>query len=416
MDLSKLTGARRVAQIPRFVPPEATTLVEQAPEGEDWLHEVKFDGYRALARIENGTTEIRSRTGKDWTDPYAVLARQMSELPVESAILDGEVVVQFPDGTTSFEALRRLPRVAAKKSNRSRGAGGPGAVGQNGDATPLSGAASGRLLYYAFDLLYLNGFDLLDVPIEERRRLLGQVLARAGERARSVGARSVGAPSVGAPSVGAPSVGAPSVGAPSVGARSVGARILFSEHIPGDGPAVLEQACGLGLEGVVSKRAGSRYRPGMRGSDWVKTKCRHEQEFVIGGYTDPAGSRTGFGALLLGVYRDGRLRYVSRVGTGFDEDLLLSLGGRLRKMEIDDPPFEENLPKSRGGFHWVRPELVAEVAFLEWTAAGGIRHPSFKGLREDKPASEVVAETPAAAPVGTPAGIHPAGTAKEVTA
>jgi len=355
VDLSELKGAQRVAQMPRFLPPQQATLAEQAPEGEDWLHEVKFDGYRALARIDNGTAEIRSRTDKDWTEPYAALAKEMSELPVGSAMLDGEIVVQLPDGTTSFDALRRLPRAAAEMPKRPRRTGRRDA-GRN-DGT------SGRLLYYAFDLLYLNGFDLRDVAIEERRRLLRQVLAQAG-----------------------------------ASGRGESGRILFSDHIPGDGPAVLEQACGLGLEGVVSKRASSRYRAGVRGGDWIKTKCRHEQEFVIGGYTDPAGARTGFGALLLGVYRDGRLRYVSRVGTGFDEKLLLSLGERLRELELDDPPFDENLPKSRTGFHWVRPELVAQVAFLEWTAAGGIRHPSFKGLREDKPAAEVVAEIPPGSP------------------
>jgi len=343
VNLSTLKGVRKVEELPRFVPPQAATLVERAPDGEDWLHEIKFDGYRALARIDSGSAEIRSRNDKDWTQAYAMLAAEMSGLPVENAILDGEVVVQLPDGTTSFEALRRVPREAA----------GPDVSGKSGDAGP-SRDATGRLLYYAFDLLYLNSYALLDVPIEQRRRLLREVLAQEGESGR----------------------------------------ILFSEHIPGDGPTLLAQACALGLEGVVSKRVSTPYRPGVRGGDWVKTKCHHEQEFVIGGYTDPSGTRTGFGALLLGVYHDGRLRYVSKVGTGFDEALLLSLGARLREMEVEYPPFDEGLPRNRAGFHWVRPELVAQVAFLEWTAAGGIRHPSFKGLREDKPAREVTAETP----------------------
>ena len=343
MNLSTLKGVRKVEELPRFVPPQAATLVERAPDGEDWLHEIKFDGYRALARIDSGSAEIRSRNDKDWTQAYAMLAAEMSGLPVENAILDGEVVVQLPDGTTSFEALRRVPREAA----------GPDVSGKSGDAGP-SRDATGRLLYYAFDLLYLNSYALLDVPIEQRRRLLREVLAQEGESGR----------------------------------------ILFSEHIPGDGPSLLAKACALRLEGVVSKRASTPYRPGVRGSDWVKTKCHREQEFVIGGYTDPSGTRTGFGALLLGVYHDGRLRYVSKVGTGFDERLLLRLGARLREMEVKDPPFDENLPRNRAGFHWVRPELVAQVEFLEWTAAGGIRHPSFKGLREDKPAREVTAETP----------------------
>jgi len=362
VDISTLKGARKVAELPRFVPPQAATLVQRAPDGEDWLHEIKFDGYRALARIDNGSAEIRSRNDKDWTQAYAMLAAEMSGLPVENAILDGEVVVQLPDGTTSFEALRRVPREAGEKPRRSRGAEGPDATGKSGNAGPSSDAA-GRLLYYAFDLLYLNGYALLDVPIEQRRRLLAELLARPGE----------------------------------------GGRILFSEHIPGDGPSLLAKACALRLEGVVSKRASTPYRPGVRGSDWVKTKCHREQEFVIGGYTDPSGTRTGFGALLLGVYHDGRLRYVSKVGTGFDERLLLRLGARLREMEVKDPPFDENLPRNRAGFHWVRPELVAQVEFLEWTAAGGIRHPSFKGLREDKAAQEVTAEKPPRTRGGRPA-------------
>ena len=249
-------------------------------------------------------------------------------------MLDGEVVVQLTDGTTSFEQLRRVAGAEAAERGR-RGDGG------------------GRLLYYVFDLLYLDGFALLDVTIEERRELLRRLLAQARE----------------------------------------GGRILYSDHIAGDGPAVLEQACGLGLEGIVSKRTATRYRPGARGADWVKSKCRNEQEFVVGGYTDPSGARVGFGALLLGVMGTRGLRYVSKVGTGFDDKLLRSLGERLRAMEVNDPPFAENVPRARKGIHWVRPGLVAQVAFMEWTPSGGIRHPSFMGLREDKPAAEVVAET-----------------------
>lgn len=345
-------GARPVAELPLFVQPEMATLVERAPEGDDWLHEVKFDGFRTLARIENGAVEMRSRNDKDWTGPYQVLADELAALPVESAILDGEVVVRLPDGTTSFEELRRvLGRGAAGHP-----AGGGDSLGGADDRA----AGDDRLVYYVFDLLYLDGFELLGAGLEQRRALLKRLLAQAGDSTR----------------------------------------ILFSDDIPGDGPAVLAQACRLGLEGVVSKKTSSRYRPGTRGPDWVKSKCRHEQEFVIGGYTDPSGSRTGFGALLLGIQGPGGLRYVSKVGTGFDEDDLRLLAGRLRALEIDRPPFDQDLARMPTDAHWVRPELVAEVAFLEWTSDGGLRHPSFKGLREDKTAAEVVAERPgpAAAP------------------
>jgi bifunctional non-homologous end joining protein LigD len=333
LDASALSGARRVTELPRFVQPELATLVKQAPQGDDWLHEVKFDGYRALARIERGRVEMRSRNDKDWTGPYRVLVDDLAKLPVENAMLDGEVVVQLSDGTTSFEELRRV-------------------LSSNDVEDERHGAAGSRLAYYVFDLLYLNGFDLLDTPIEERRRLLARLLA------------------------------------------SGGGRIHYSEHIPGDGPTVLAKACRMGLEGVVSKRATTRYRPGARGADWVKSKCRHEQEFVVGGYTDPGGTRVGFGALLLGVRSSGGLRYVSRVGTGFDDKLLRSLGERISALEVDSPPFTENLPTTLRGVHWVKPELVAEVTFMEWTSTGGIRHPSFIGLREDKSSAEVVAEMP----------------------
>lgn len=347
LGLEAMEGARRVAEMPRFVIPEAATLVGQAPQDDGWLHEVKFDGVRMLARIENGTVAMYSRNDKDWTQRYGVLAEELAALPVESAMLDGEAVVQLPDGTTSFQALQEL--VGLRR--------GVGAVRRTTDpaAGPMREKGGGRLLYYVFDLLYLNGYELLRAPLEERRRLLKLVLG-GGRKDR---------------------------------------RVVFSDHIAGDGPSILEQACALGLEGVISKRTATPYRPGVRGSEWVKSKCRHEQEFVIGGYTDPTGTRVGFGALLLGVPSEQGLRYVGKVGTGFDQESLRRLGARLRSLETDGPPFAHSLPKSQRGFHWVRPELVAEVAFLEWTRDGSLRHPSFVGLREDRSPTDVTLEMPA---------------------
>ncbi len=355
IDPSALPGARRAPELPRFVSPELATLVERAPEGPGWLHEVKFDGYRALARIEQGSAVMYSRNNKDWTGRYQVLVDSLAALPVESAMLDGEVVVQLPDGTTSFQELQNLAGAGERPAN-------------------------GRLVYFAFDLLYLDGWELLAVAIEDRKRLLKRLLSRV----------------------------------------AAGDRIVYSDDIAGDGAVVLESACGLGLEGVVSKRTGSRYRPGVRGTEWVKVKCRHEQEFVVGGYTDPAGTRVGFGGLLLGVHGDGELRYVGKVGTGFSEQLLLRLGERLRGLRTDEAPFADlkRLPK---GSHWVEPRLVAQVAFAEWTGDGRIRHPSFKGLREDKASDEVGREPAAPAAVsavtvaaaGTPAAV--AGSVVAVT-
>jgi bifunctional non-homologous end joining protein LigD len=342
IDPAGVRGAAPEARPPRFVQPELATLVKKAPQGDDWLHEIKFDGYRAISRIEKGAVKMYSRNDNDWTDHYPAIAAELAGLPVESAMLDGEVVVRLPDGRTSFQELQK-------------------ALGDDS-----------RLLYYVFDLLHLDGFDLTQAPIEERKDLLRRLLARAGR----------------------------------------GGRILYSEHMTGNGPAVFEQACVMGLEGIVSKRSSSPYRPGVRGREWVKTKCKNEQEFVIGGYTDPAGARTGFGALLVGVHNDGGLRYVGKVGTGFDERSLAGLAGRLQGMRVDAPPFTEGLDKAQKDSHWVRPELVAQVEFTEWTRGGGIRHPSFKGLREDKPAANIVAEE---APMPDYAGAGPAVNGVSIT-
>lgn len=371
LDPSTLPGARAVTAMPGFVKPQLATLVSEVPLGEGWRHEVKFDGYRIVARIEEGRVRMYSRNEKDWTGRYGVLADELAALPVQSAMLDGEVVVQTPAGRTDFQALqnasgfRRRGAAAEERAGAdSRGA----AAGRVGD--PEGG---GRLLYYVFDLLYLDGHELLTAPLDERRELLRRLVARLPE----------------------------------------GGRIVFSEHMTGQGPALAEEACRQGLEGVVSKKSGSPYRPGERGGDWLKTKCRQEQEFVVGGFTDPGGTRVGFGALLLGVWEGSRLRYVGKVGTGFDERLLRELDGRLRDMESERSPFDLQAERAPKGAHWVRPELVAQVAFSEWTRDAGLRHPSFKGLRADKSPEEIVVEEAvspeslATAAEGDPTGAGP---------
>lgn len=384
LDPGALSNAKRVREVPRFVKPELATLVKKVPEGDGWLHEVKLDGYRAISRIENGRVEMYSRNGKDWTHNFQLIADDLARLPVETAMLDGEVVVQMPDGTTSFQELQNVlgtdqsgkyPRPTRPATDTPSAPDGLAGVAHSSEGTGEAGrtASGGRLLYYAFDLLYLNGYELLDAPIEERKQLLQRLLAR---QPGGLGAT----------------------------------RILYSDHITGGGAALFNDACNFGLEGMMSKKAGSRYRPGWRGNEWLKTKCREEQEFIIGGFTEPAGTRVGFGALLLGLQEDGHLRYVGKVGTGFNDKLLRDLGRRLREMEIEQPPFASGARRAPKGVHWVRPELVAEVAFSEWTRDGDIRHPSFKGLREDKSPAEVVQEMPtgpAHAEKTEPAGAAP---------
>jgi bifunctional non-homologous end joining protein LigD len=321
IDLSTLSGARKQALPPRWQP-ELATLVTTVPAGDEWLHEIKFDGYRVLARLEGGHARLFTRSGQDWTDHFPSVAQAVERLRAKRLLLDGEVVVLGADGVSSFQAL------------------------QNAIKNP---AAARRLVYFAFDLLHRDGWSLAGVPLEQRKRALHALLtSRAGA-------------------------------------------VRYSDHVIGKGDAFFGQACKRGLEGIVSKRRGSLARPG-RGTDWLKIKCSSRQEFVIGGFTDPQRSRVGFGALLLGVQEDGHLRYAGRVGTGFDNDLLRDLKGKLTALEVRESPFA-NAPRARGT-HWVKPKLVAEVNFTEWTSDGMLRHPSFVGLREDKAPKEIVRERP----------------------
>jgi bifunctional non-homologous end joining protein LigD len=318
-----IAGARKAA-LPDTMDAELATLVDRAPAGDAWVHEIKFDGYRMLSRLENGECVIVSRNGKEWTSTFPTIADAIARLPVKSAWIDGEIVVVDAQGRTSFQALQNV----------------------------LSDGGAAKLVYYVFDLPYVDGYDLRDATLVERKRLLAKIVA--------------------------------------------GSAILrYSDHVVGNGASFFAQACTLGVEGIVSKRADSRY-VATRSRDWQKAKCSQRQEFVIGGFTNPQGSRTGFGALLLGVHDGDVLRYCGKVGTGFNEETLTTLTGRLEGLEIDKPPFVDPPTGAEGRrAHWVRPELVAEVSFTEWTRDGTLRHPSFQGLREDKAARDVVRETPA---------------------
>jgi bifunctional non-homologous end joining protein LigD len=328
----RVEGARKAAQ-PESIGAELALLVDEAPAGEGWLHEIKFDGYRMLCRVADAKCRIYSRNGKEWTEPFATIADAVARLPVESAWIDGEIVVLDARGHTSFQSLQNF----------------------------LSEDARAKPLYFAFDLPYLNGYDLRRAPLAERKALLRKVVGESP-------------------------------------------LVRFSDHVQGDGPSFFAEACKVGLEGIVSKRADSPYEA-TRGRAWQKVKCALRQEFVIGGYTDPQGSRAGFGALLLGVYDGDALRYCGKVGTGFDDAMLKRLSSQLAALAVDKPPFV-NPPTGAEGrrAHWVKPQLVGEVSFTEWTRDGTLRHPSFQGLREDKRPRDVVREKPVhAAEETTPA-------------
>ncbi len=330
LDPSPLPGARK-ARMPHDVEPQLATLVAEPPPGPEWLHEIKYDGYRLLCALADGSARLLTRHAKDWSDRFAGVARAAAALPARQALVDGEVVVLQPDGTTSFQALQNA----------------------------LNNRRAEDLVYFAFDLLYLDGWDIRAAPLAERKRLLAALLA----------------------------------GDPA------GGTVRLSDHVAGRGEEFFRHACGAGLEGMVAKRADRPYRSG-RGRDWLKVKCLERQEFVIVGFTDPERSRVGFGALLLAV-RDpqakehGGLVFAGKVGTGFDERTLRDLRRRLGKLERATPAFA-NAPRGAEArrSHWVEPKLVAEVAFTEWTDEGLLRHPSFVGLREDKKPAEVVRERP----------------------
>ena len=319
--LADLAGAVR-GPLPRTQPLALAMVVEAPPDGDEWLHEIKHDGYRIVARIEEGDVRLVSRNGKDWTKEFPQVARAVGRLPAGTALLDGEVAAVLPNGATSFQALQR------------RGT----------DKTV-------PLVYFAFDLLHLDGWDLREVRLEERKEVLRRLL------------------------------------------ESAPAALRFSDHVRGQGPAFFEKAREAGLEGVVSKRADAPYREG-RGGDWRKAKCRLSQEVVIGGFTLSSDGGGSIGALLVGFYEDGQLVYAGKVGSGFDERLLGDLQHRLEARRRKTSPFADVPAELRRGVQWVEPDLVAQVEFTEWTDEGRMRQPVFLGLRDDREARHVVRERP----------------------
>ncbi len=322
-DPSTVEGAKK-APMPRFVEPMLATLVKAPLSGVRWLHEVKFDGYRIEARIEEGRVALLTRSGLDWTQKFGEgFVRAFNALPVSRALIDGELVVENNAGVSDFSALQ----------------------------ADLSEGRSDRFVFYAFDLLYLSGYDLRDAPLIERKTLLEAIVGDGSGPLRASG------------------------------------------HFDEDGEIVLRNACRLGLEGIVSKLRDSPYRSG-RGKSWTKAKCSARQELVVAGFVPSTAARNAIGSLALGVYEGDALRYVGRVGTGFSASAARALYARLEPMRVPSSPFADRLDAAEARqVRFVRPELVAEVDFRGWTADGLLRQASFKALREDKPAHEAVRET-----------------------
>ncbi|MDM0110682.1 DNA ligase D [Variovorax sp. J22R133] len=330
------------ATMPAKLSPMLAALVDAPPgQPDNWVYEIKFDGYRMLARIDADGVRLFTRNGHDWSARLPHLVEAIGRMKLKHGWLDGEVVVLGPTGITDFQALQNA----------------------------FDNSKTQEIVYFLFDLPWYDGHDLTQVPLIERRAFLQSLMKKPPKEIR------------------------------------------LSESFDASPQDLMASAGRLGLEGIIGKRKSSAYSA-RRSSDWIKLKCTRRQEFVVGGYTDPKGSRVGIGALLLGVHDDkGDLVYAGNVGTGFNDQALVQMLERLKKIAVKERPFKDKTEIDRLA-HWVKPVLVVEVTFSDWTASGHVRHPVFHAVREDKPAKAIVreqavvlkgADTPRPAPHALPA-------------